>query len=198
MHEPLATAASPAVDVDADDTRVLRDVGILRIVHDAPPGAEGDAEQTACRIPGRRLALEGGERTGRDRRRAGASATNGAVALHLEQSSRRRRRSVRRCRARRRSGGGPSARRLVQPRSRRCRTSWRTDIDQSPVRRKGDRPETARSGSVRIAAPPHGIVTRVRLSGCTQASRRRASTRETRRDAPFARRCGRVSHCDRP
>ncbi len=66
--------------IDGDDPGVLRDVGILRIVHDAAPRAVGDAEESARRIPRRRLALKGGERAagsavGRDQRheRCGSS-----------------------------------------------------------------------------------------------------------------------------
>ncbi len=70
--------------IDGDDARILRDIGILRIVHDAAPRAVGDAEESARRIPRRRLALKGGERTagpaaGRDQRH------EGAVALDLEE-----------------------------------------------------------------------------------------------------------------
>ena len=69
--------------IDRDDPRLLRDVRILRIVHDAAPGAVGDAEQAAGRIPRRRFALERRQRPARSAA-GGRHRHGGAVALDLE------------------------------------------------------------------------------------------------------------------
>ena len=70
--------------VDADDARVLRDIGIFRVVGHSTPGAVSNAKQLAGRIPRRRFTLKCREGLGWPAGRGGDRHMR-PIALHLEQ-----------------------------------------------------------------------------------------------------------------
>ena len=149
--------------IHGDDARVLRDVRILRIVHDAAPRAVRDAEEAPGRIPRRRLALKARERPARSTL-GGRERNERAVALDLEQQTAVRGDGWRVGVARERGEPArPSAAGRRGPQVHGTGRIGESDVHCRAVRREGDGTVHVEI-RIRPAAPPQGTVTRDRPS----------------------------------
>ncbi len=156
---------------ELEHARVLRDIGILRIVDDAAPASERDADLASRGIPRWRFALERRERT-RDASSGGRHCDNSPVALHFEEHAgvagqpwsvrvARERRQLRRAAACDRHG--PEIDGAIDS----AGPVGRTHIDDVAVGRKRDRPVHVEIGihGDRAAAARDGD-TRSAVLGC--------------------------------